>query len=250
MKDLVFGKRNVMELISKFSLQNLPAKNWSFQEVLVKKNPSLEIQEILKKVPSDIKITYVTRGDLDALLPGKNHQGIVLLKQKNTNKEKYKSLEDLLDLVSNTQSIILALDRIQDTGNLGNIFRTAECFGVKHILLPERDSAPITETVEKISSGALHYLNVYRVTNLMITLEKLKEKGYWIVATDENGQENWDNLPEPNKIVLVMGNEAKGVKRLVQDKSDFLVRIPLHGTISSLNVSVATGIALDRIVNR
>jgi len=81
-------------------------------------------------------------------------------------------------------------------------------------------------------------------------IEKFKEKGYWIVATDENGEENWDNLPEPNKIVLVMGNEAKGVKRLVQDKSDFLVRIPLHGTISSLNVSVATGIALDRIVNR
>jgi 23S rRNA (guanosine2251-2'-O)-methyltransferase len=230
--------------------EGLPSKKWPFREILVKKNSTRDVLDLLKKLPDDIKISYVSGGDLDSLLPGKNHQGIVLLREINQTREKYKSLDDLIDDVTNQKGIILALDRIQDVGNLGNILRTAECFGVKYIVIPERDSAQINETVEKISSGALHHLDVYRVTNLNSTLEKLKEHGYWTVSTDENGIEDWSKLPDSSEIVLVMGNEGKGVKRLVQENSDFLVRIPLHGSISSLNVSVATGIALDRIVNR
>jgi 23S rRNA (guanosine2251-2'-O)-methyltransferase len=250
MRDYIFGKRNVSELVGKLKKEGKSPRTWPFREIIVKKNPSKDILDILKTIPSEIKITHVSGGDLDAELPGKNHQGIALLREKNLTREKYKSLDDLLENLSIEKSLVLVLDRIQDIGNFGGILRTAECFGVKHILIPERESAGINETVEKIASGALHYLNVYRVTNLNASLEKLKEIGYWTVATDETGTENWEKLPPKEEIVLVMGNEGKGVKRLLQENSDFMVRIPMHGSISSLNVTVATGIALDRIVNR
>lgn len=246
---LIFGKRNVSELLLKLKKENLSAKDYPFKEVLIRKNPSSDILQLIELIPKEIKITYVSLGDLDALAKGKNHQGIILLKDFS-KQEKYKTFEDLLNEVEKKKSLILVLDRIQDVGNFGNILRTAECFGVKNVIVPERESAPLNETVEKISSGALHYVNVYRVGNLNTTLEKLKNIGYWIVVTDEHGTENWKDLPAPEEIVLVMGNEEKGVKNLLQKNADFKVRIPLYGKISSLNVGVATGIALDRILNR
>lgn len=248
--NLIFGKRNVMELLQKLKKENKDAKEYPFREVLVKKNFSSDILEILKLIPEDIKITYVSLGDLDALSRGRNHQGIILLKHELKEKEKYKTFHELVENIQTKKELILVLDRIQDVGNLGNIFRTAECFGVRHIVLPERNSAPINEQVEKISSGALHYLNVYRVGNLNTSLEKLKDYGYWVAITDEEGNEDWKNLPSANELILVMGNEEKGVKTLLQKNADFKLRIPLHGKVLSLNVGVATGIALDRIVNR
>jgi 23S rRNA (guanosine2251-2'-O)-methyltransferase len=137
-----------------------------------------------------------------------------------------------------------------DTGNLGSILRTAECFGITHIIIPERDMAPINDTVERISSGALHHIQLFRVTNLNQTLELLKEKGYWIVITSDSGSEDWSGLPNANELAIVLGNEEKGVKRLLNENSDFKLRIPMHGEISSLNVAVSCGIVLDRIINR
>lgn len=143
------------------------------------------------------------------------------------------------------------MDRIQDPGNLGNILRTAECFGITNIILPERESAGITPVVEKVSSGAISFLKIFTVKNLANTLELLKENGYWIVSTSDRGtEENWSKLPELEELVILMGNEGEGVKRILLEKSDFVLRIPMHGNLSSLNVTVATGIVLDRIVNR
>ncbi|MCB1178376.1 MAG: 23S rRNA (guanosine(2251)-2'-O)-methyltransferase RlmB [Leptospiraceae bacterium] len=247
---LSFGKRNTAELIKKLSLENTPINKWPFKEVLIKKNPSKDIIDtIVRKLPKEIKVSYVSGGDLDSMLPGKNHQGVILLKTVSS-RNTYKNFDELIQEISVNKSLILVLDRIQDPGNLGNILRTAECFGITNIIVPERDTAPINETVERIASGALHHLNLYRVTNLNQSLEKLKEVGYWIVTTSDKGSEDWSILPELEEIVLVMGNEGAGVKRLVIDNSDFQVRIPMAGNVSSLNVSVATGIAIDRIVNR
>lgn len=246
---LIYGKRNVMELLRKLKEENRNFKDYPFKEVLIKKKPSSEILEIIQLIPKEIKITYVSTGDLDAISKGKNHQGIILL-QDFSKYDKYKSFDELLRYVEIDKNLILVLDRIQDIGNLGNILRTAECFGVKHIVVPERDSAPINETVEKISCGALHYLNIYRVGNLNQTLEKLKSLNYWTVVTDEEGSEVWENLPPPSETIIIVGNEEKGIKTLLQKNADFRVRIPLHGKIPSLNVGVATGIVLDRIINR
>jgi 23S rRNA (guanosine2251-2'-O)-methyltransferase len=246
-----YGKRNVLEFIKKNINSNISPKDWGIKEVLVKKNPSKDIQtEILSIIPSSIKITYVSNGDLDSLLPGKNHQGILLLTTPRKESKLYKSLDELLDDISLEKKTLLVLDRIMDTGNLGSILRTAECFGITHIIIPERDMAPINDTVERISSGALHHIQLFRVTNLNQTLELLKEKGYWIVITSDSGSEDWSGLPEANELAIVLGNEEKGVKRLLNENSDFKLRIPMHGEISSLNVAVSCGIVLDRIINR
>ncbi|MDX1959987.1 MAG: 23S rRNA (guanosine(2251)-2'-O)-methyltransferase RlmB [Leptospiraceae bacterium] len=248
----IFGKRNVEEFLRKWNDKPEEFQKTEFKEILIKKNPSKDIMDIIKKIPKGVKISYTSLGDMDAMFKGLNHQGIALIKiQQNSKNSVYSEINELyLEIESGKKTLILALDRISDTGNLGNILRTAECFGVTHIILPERDTAPVNEVVERISSGATHHLKLYRVTNLYSTLEILKEKGYWIVSTSDKGTEDWDNLPEKEEIVLVMGSEGEGVKKLVLERSDFLVRIPLHGKISSLNVTIACGICLDRIVNR
>ena len=244
----IFGKRNVREYIKKKLSGN--DRDWSVKEVLVKKNPSKDIiEEILNHIPQKIKISYLSQGDLDSLLPGKNHQGIVLLNAERAQTFNYKNFEDLLELLQLKKEPILVLDRILDTGNLGNILRTAECFGIKHIIVPERDMAPINDTVLRISSGAVYHLNIYRVVNLKNSLEKLKSFDYWIAITSDQGNEDWSNLPPKENLVIVLGNEEKGVKRLIHENSDYQLRIPLHGSISSLNVTVSCGIILDRIIN-
>lgn len=246
---VVFGKRNVAELIKKLLDTNTPSSKWPFREVLVKKNPSYDIAEdILSLLPDSIKVTYKPQNELDAYLQGANHQGIILIKDSNSSK-KHGDLGDLKETLTEPSGPILILDRIQDTGNLGNILRTAECFGFDKIVMSDRESAPINETVERISSGALHHLSIFRVTNLSQALEHLKEIGYWIVATSDRGEEDWSKMPNPEECAVIMGNEEAGVKRILLENADFIFRIPLHGSVSSLNVTVATGITLDRIIN-
>lgn len=213
----------------------------------VKENSGTEITEkILKKLPSFVKVHKVSTAKLDALVPGRNHQGLVALKAIKQTTDK-KNLEEFL---SEKPGAFLILDRIQDPGNLGNILRTAECFGIRNIILPDRESAGITPVVEKVSSGALSFLRIFTVKNLANTLELFKDNGYWIVSTSDRGIEDWSKLPETKELAILMGNEGEGVKRILMEKSDFVLRIPMHGNLSSLNVTVATGVVLDRIVNR
>ncbi|WP_061249073.1 23S rRNA (guanosine(2251)-2'-O)-methyltransferase RlmB [Leptospira alstonii] len=244
--EYIFGKRTLIELTeAHFGKEH----SFPFIELYVKENPGTDIVEkILNRLPSFVKVHRVTSAKLDSLVPGRNHQGIVALKSpsKGQTADK-KSLEEILFEKPGT---FLILDRIQDPGNLGNILRTAECFGVTNIILPERESAGITAVVEKVSSGALSFLKIFTVKNLANTLELLKENGYWIVSTSDRGNEDWSKLPEPKELAILMGNEGEGVKRILLEKSDFVLRIPMHGNLSSLNVTVATGIVLDRIVNR
>ncbi|HMV42022.1 MAG TPA: 23S rRNA (guanosine(2251)-2'-O)-methyltransferase RlmB [Leptospiraceae bacterium] len=247
----IYGKRNVAELIHKCHEENLPAAKWGFREVFVKKQPSREIiEDILNFIPKGIKITYLNGAELDAMFKGVNHQGIILIKEDSRKSNYSGDFSGLQELVAEERGPILILDRIQDTGNLGNILRTAECFGITRIVLSERESAPVNDTVERISSGAIHHLKIFRVVNLRQVLDFLKENGYWIVATSDRGLDSWDKLPELDETAIIMGNEEAGVKRILLENADFVFQIPMHGKVSSLNVVVATGIVLDRIVNR
>ncbi|WP_082270408.1 23S rRNA (guanosine(2251)-2'-O)-methyltransferase RlmB [Leptospira interrogans] len=244
--EYIFGKRTLIELTE----ANLGKEHsYPFIQLYIKENPGTEIVEkILNKIPSFVQVHRVSVSKLDSLVPGRNHQGIVALKapSKQTTFDK-KNLEEFL---SEKPGAFLILDRIQDPGNLGNILRTAECFGITNIILPERESAGITPVVEKVASGALSFLKIFTVKNLANTLELLKENGYWIISTSDRGTEDWSKLPDLNELVILMGNEGEGIKRILMEKSDFVLRIPMHGNLSSLNVTVATGIVLDRIVNR
>ncbi|EQA43630.1 RNA methyltransferase, TrmH family, group 3 [Leptospira broomii serovar Hurstbridge str. 5399] len=241
--DYIYGKRNISENLARH-LET--GTDLSFREVWVKSNPNHELREILEKLPSNVKINEVSLSRLDQLAPGVNHQGIIAERILLHTGDK-KSFEEHLETCKGP---ILILDRIQDPGNLGNILRTVECFGVETVLIPERDSSGITPAVEKTASGALAYLNVYRVGNLAQLIDKLKKRNFWVVATADQGVEDWSKVPAWEELVILMGNEGDGVKRILLDKSDFVLRIPLHGHISSLNVTVATGITLDRLKNR
>jgi 23S rRNA (guanosine2251-2'-O)-methyltransferase len=140
--------------------------------------------------------------------------------------------------------ILVVLDGVEDPHNLGAVIRTAHAAGASGVVIPERRAANVTDVVAKAAAGALEYLPVVRVTNINRTLEELKERGYWIYGLDERGSEDYDRIQYSAPTALVLGAEGKGLHEQVRKHCDVLVRIPLAGKISSLNVSVAAGIVL------
>jgi 23S rRNA (guanosine2251-2'-O)-methyltransferase len=140
--------------------------------------------------------------------------------------------------------LLVMLDGVEDPHNLGAIIRTANAAGADAVLIPERRAAGLTDTVAKASAGALEYVPVVRIGNVTNTLEELKKQGFWIYGLDERGPEDYDRVEFNTPTVLVLGGEGKGVHQIVRNHCDVLVRIPMAGEISSLNVSVAAGIVL------
>ena len=140
--------------------------------------------------------------------------------------------------------MLVILDGIEDPHNLGAILRTAHAAGANAVVVPDRRAAPLTETVARAAAGALTYLPVARVTNISRTLETLKEKGFWVYGLDERGQYRYDTVEYTAPAAIVLGGEGKGLHENVKKHCDFLVKIPMAGEVSSLNVSVATGVVL------
>lgn len=246
--DLLFGKRNFFEFLE--ASQSLSEDRFSglLREVLVKDSLSNEEkQRIRSLVPNTVKFSTVSVRELDKITQNQNHQGYVLIRNRQKSFSAL-NLEAFKANISIGMGPILLLDRIQDPGNLGNLIRTAECLGVKEIVLTDRDTAPISPVVEKASSGAIHHVRLYRVSNLSHVIEHLKKKEYWVLATDEEGDEElWEDLPEASSLAIMMGNEGEGIKRILLEDADYIGRIPLLGSVTSLNVVVACGITLDRI---
>jgi 23S rRNA (guanosine2251-2'-O)-methyltransferase len=243
-KQITAGRRNVIELLKKYQKAN----HYPIKEILVKDQLQGEIKRELSHLLSDkVPIKVVSGKQLDDMFDALNHQGVVCIGEEKT-KQDFSDLK--VFLANSVQGAFLVVDRIQDVGNLGNLLRTAECLGFQNVIISERESAGVNESVERISSGALHYLNVFSVPNLAQCIDLLKECGYWIVASTDKGSEDWSNLPENQSIVLIVGNEKEGVKKLLLDKSDFQLSIKMHGHISSLNVTSASAILMDRIMNR
>jgi len=140
--------------------------------------------------------------------------------------------------------LLVMLDGIEDPHNLGAILRTAHAAGAAAVIVPERRSAPLTETVSRVAAGALEYLPIARVTNVSRALEDLKEKGFWVYGLDERGSHVYDELKYLTPTVMVLGAEGQGLHENVKKHCDFLVSIPMAGAVSSLNVSVAAGVVL------
>jgi 23S rRNA (guanosine2251-2'-O)-methyltransferase len=140
--------------------------------------------------------------------------------------------------------MLVVLDGVEDPHNLGAIVRTAHAAGAGAVIVPERRAAGVTDVVAKAAAGALEHLPVVRVTNVNRALEDLKERGMWIYGLDERGTESYDQIDYAKKSVLVLGGEGKGLHEQVRKHCDVLVRIPMAGQISSLNVSVAAGVVL------
>ena len=146
--------------------------------------------------------------------------------------------------------LLLILDSIQDTHNVGAILRSADCSGVDGIIITKHNSAPINETVVKTSAGATEHVKIAQVNNLAQTIDELKQNGFWIVGSYLEGAKDYTKVDYKIPIAVIVGNEEKGIRKLTADKCDHLVKIPMKGKIQSLNVSVATGVLLFEILRQ
>lgn len=196
----------------------------------------------LKKTGTIIK--FVDRDELDNMAETKSHQGIIA----DVEDYKYVEVSEILDYAKrkNEDPFVVVLDEIEDPHNFGAIIRTAECVGAHGVIIKNRNQAMVTATVVSSSAGAVDFMKIARVTNISKTIEELKKQGMWFACADMDGLEmSKTNLK--GSIGLVVGSEGDGVSRLVKEKCDFVVKIPMKGHIDSLNVSVATGILLYEI---
>ena len=194
------------------------------------------LQEIIDLArQAKIPVRFEPRSSLDRLAGSSAHQGVVGLGAAR----KYADLDSVAE-----SEMLVVLDGVEDPHNLGAIVRTAHAAGAGAVIVPERRAAGVTDVVAKAAAGALEHLPVVRVTNINRALEDLKKRGMWIYGLDERGSEAYDQIDYDEKSVLVLGGEGKGLHEQVRKHCDVLVRIPMAGQISSLNVSVAAGVVL------
>jgi len=195
----------------------------------------------------EIKINQIPLEKFQTLIQNTNAQGIAAIKPAY----KFHSLDDIIsDARSSSNPLILILDSIQDTHNVGAILRTAECSGVNGIIVTKHNGAPINATVVKTSAGATEHVKIAQVNNLANTIKVLKERGFWIVGSSLDNAKLYTEVDFTIPIALIVGNEEKGIRKLTADKCDFLVKIPMAGKLQSLNVSVATGILLFEVMRQ
>ncbi len=207
----------------------------------VRREPRGELARLTRQLhDKNIEIMYVNLSKLNELLPNVRHQGIIA----EVRPFEYADLFDLISKNENKDVFFMLLDGIEDPHNLGAIIRTADAAGAAGVFIPERRSASVTEAVHKVSAGATEWLPIAQIGNIAQTIEVLKEAGYWVVGADAEGEQLYSETDWSGKIVIVVGNEGKGLSRLTKEKCDFLVRIPMRGNVSSLNVSVAAGLLM------
>lgn len=195
----------------------------------------------------DTVINYVKKERLDQMSETGKHQGVIAY----IAAYEYATVDDILKKAEEKgeSPFVVILDDIEDPHNLGAIIRTANLAGAHGVIIPKHRAAGLTATAVKASAGAINYTPVAKVTNISKTIEELKEKGLWFVCADMGGISMYD-LDLKGAIGLVIGNEGKGVSRLVKEKCDFVASIPMFGDIDSLNASVAAGVLAYEIVRQ
>ena len=231
--NLIFGRNSVIEALE---------ASRKLEKVLVLDGGTGSLRKIIGLAKaSKVRVEFVDRKTLDRLSGGANHQGVVAKGQVF----EYSNVDSICEAAATNgeDPFILILDGIEDPHNLGAILRTGECVGVHGIIIPERRAASVDSVAMKVAAGAAEYVKVARVKNLSRTLDELKNKGVWIVGLDMYGERYYEqNLKGP--IALVVGNEGKGISRLIKEKCDYMISIPLKGKVSSLNASNAVAVAV------
>jgi 23S rRNA (guanosine2251-2'-O)-methyltransferase len=203
-----------------------------------------ELRELAER--RNVPVVQATKQEFRELAIDQTTQGVVAV----VPMKQYVPLERLLEIPAERgeKGFLLVLDEIEDPHNLGALVRTAECAGVHGVVLPKHHSAPVTTAVVKTSAGATEYMAIAEVTNIAATLGELKEGGYWIIGLDGSGDKLYTDVDYSTPVALVIGNEGKGIRRLVRETCDHLVRIPQRGKIESLNASVAGALAMYEVV--
>lgn len=220
--------------------------NRSIEKIMVNKaSKEGSIKKILAMAKENkVIIQEVDRHKLDEMSESHAHQGVIAI----TSDYRYYDLDEILEIPKERgeDPFFIILDGITDPHNLGSIIRTADAVGAHAVIIPKRRSVQITPIVAKASAGAVEYLPVCKVTNIVNTIKTLKENGLWIAAVDMDGQTFYQqNLGGP--LGLVVGSEGEGISRLVKQNCDFTVSMPMSGNVTSLNASVAGGILLYEV---
>ena len=214
--------------------------------VIAKGRQDSRVEEIVQPARArNISVRFEDRGQLDRLADSKDHQGIVALVAARAAG----TLDEILAAANagagrGEKGLIVLLDGVEDPHNLGAVIRTALAAGAHGVVIPERRAAGLTDTVARASAGALAHLAVAKVTNLVRTMEELKEAGYWLVGLDERGEKNYTDVDYTSPAGIVLGGEGKGLHELTRKRCDFVVSLPTTGPVKSLNVSVAAGVVL------
>jgi len=191
---------------------------------------------------SSTPVRFEDRSALDRVAGSAAHQGVVALGAA----KKYADLEE----VAAQAQLVVVLDGVEDPHNLGAVIRTALAAGAHGVVIPERRAAGLTDTVARASAGALAHLPIAKVTNLVRTMEELKEAGYWLVGLDEEGDKNYTEVDYTSPVGIVLGSEGKGLHELTRKRCDFVVKLPTTGPVKSLNVSVAAGVVLFEVLRQ
>jgi 23S rRNA (guanosine2251-2'-O)-methyltransferase len=233
-KDKIFGINPVAEALK---------AGRSIQRLLVseQRKKDREVQAILRMAKEKgVEVRITVRDDLNREAPHSTHQGVIAI----TEAFQFSTLDDILAIPAKRGEIpfFMILDGVEDPRNLGAVLRTTEAAGVHGVIIPERRAAGLTDTVAKTAAGALEYVPVVKVVNVVNTIEELKKNGIWVVGAEADSATSFWDADFIHPTALVLGGEDKGVRRLVRDHCDYLVSLPLMGRITSLNVSVAAGI--------
>lgn len=235
---VTYGRNSVMEFLRAGKVRQIYLKSGRHDE---------RLQEILEEAKSRaVPIKEVEEEELDSMSGGVVHQGIAAL----LFPYEYQDMNAVIKKWEGKDPIFILLDGVEDVRNLGAIVRTAECAGAACVLLPNHKSSPVTAAAMKTAAGAFAYLSVCRIGNIQQTLKYLKEKGFWVVGTDMDGESLYYEANLKGPLVIVMGAEGKGMSPLTRRMCDFCVRIPMKGKVSSLNVSVAAALLLYEAVKQ
>lgn len=239
MADMITGRNAVLEALK---------SDREIEKLIVAKGAEGSIRKITgmakdKKIP----VQYREKAALDRIAGRNSHQGVIAQVSEYT----YCALDDILRRAEERgeDPFIMILDGLEDPHNLGAVMRTAECCGAHGIVIPKRRSAGITETVAKASAGAVEYMLCARVSNIGQAVDQLKERGMWVAACDMGGKA-YTEQDLTGSLAVVIGSEGTGISRLVREKCDFVVSIPMKGKITSLNASNAAAILMYEVVRQ
>jgi len=237
MANQIFGVHSIFEALT--------AGNPPIERIYVgRETRSPKLQEVIDLAQQrNVPVRREDRNILERMAPGVSHQGIIAL----CGEFKYSPEEVLF---RTERPCIVVLDGVEDPHNLGAVIRTAEAGNISGIVVPERHYAPLSDTVAKASAGALAHLPVVRVGNLVSFLDHIKKKGVWVVGVDASGEKLWTEFDYTGPIALVFGGEHRGLRRLVREHCDVVVRLPMLGKVESLNISVTAGVVLYEVVRQ
>jgi len=237
-KNLIFGRNPVLEYI-----RDSQSGNSNLLYVSKGAHGKIIDQIVADAKGKKIKTEFKEKSFFASLVSSSKHQGVAL-KITSTETKETKSEKEILENTVENNGIIVLLDQLTDPHNVGSIIRSAEALGAYAVVIPKNNSSDINSTVIKSSAGATTYINILTVSNVSSFMDRAKKTGLWVVGTSDHATKNLEELKSIKPALLIIGSEGKGMRKLTEEKCDFTIKIPLKGKISSLNASVAAGIAI------